>query len=108
MKSLVPLLFYSPRVSARHRRYFKHEVDIVRPRVVVALGQQVLDVLRGWGFVVTDGTAWKFKVSGKRKATVIATVHPAATRWRQKTLERRRQFRRDIRRARRLLQLSRT
>jgi hypothetical protein len=39
MTSLVPLLFYSPRVSARHRRYFKHEVDIVRPRVGVALGQ---------------------------------------------------------------------
>ena len=99
----VPLLFYNPRVSVRHRRYFKHEVDIVRPRVMVALGQQVVDVLRGWGFVVPDGTGWKFKVSGKHKAAVIATVHPAATRWPQKTLERRRRFRRDMRRARRLL-----
>jgi hypothetical protein len=50
MTSLVPLLFYSPRVSARHRRYIKHEVDIIRPRVVVTLGQQVPNVLRGWGF----------------------------------------------------------
>jgi hypothetical protein len=30
---------------------------------VVTLGQQVLDVLRGWGFIVSNGTKpWAFKV----------------------------------------------
>lgn len=100
----VPLLLYNPRTAERHRRYFKRELAIVRPRAVVALGQQVMDVLRGWGLVVRDGTAsWRLRVPGRRTAAVIVTVHPAATRWPKRTAERRRRFRRDIRRARRLL-----
>ena len=102
--SEVPLLLYDPRTSERHRRYFKRELAIVRPRAVVALGQQVMDVLRGWGLVVRDGTAsWSLRVPGNRPAAVVATVHPAATRWPKRTAERRRRFRRDIGRTRRII-----
>ena len=100
----VPLLLYDPRILRLHRRYFKEEVRIVQPAVVVILGDQVLDVLRGWHFVVPDDhDQWVFKTPGGHKAAVVLTVHPAATRWPKRTAERRVRFRRDIREARRLM-----
>jgi hypothetical protein len=56
-------------------------VTITRP-----VGDKVLDVLRGWGFVaVTGSTEFIFKVPDGSDVLVIHTVRPAATRWPAKT-----------------------
>lgn len=99
----VPLLLYDPTMAQLHREYFEEEVRIVQPVVVVVLGHQVLDVLRGWHFVVPDERKrWVFELPRGRKAEAVLTVHPAATRWPKVTAERRARFRRDVREARQL------
>jgi len=103
-RSDTPPLFYNPRISRLHRRYFRKEVTIIKPAVLVALGRNALEVLRGWSLVVPEGERqWVLKASEERKIPVILTVHPAATVYRKTTEERRRRFREDIRKAHQLL-----
>jgi uracil-DNA glycosylase len=101
----VPLLFFNPDILQRHRDYFALEARIMQPAVVIALGDYVLDVLRGWGFVTATGPAqFMFKVPDVGETPVIRTVHPAATRWPARTKERQERFRKDVREARRVLE----
>ncbi len=101
----VPLLFYNPSILQLHRGYFAEEVNILLPAVVIALGREVLDVLRGWAFAVPDGREnFAFKLPNGSRAAVILTVHPSATRWPTRTKERRERFIKDIREARRVLE----
>ncbi len=102
-KKDVPLLLYNPEMINLHKGYFLEEAQIVRPTILVALGTEVFDVLRGWGLVAPNGNGWIFNVPGGGNATVVSTVHPAATRWPQRTTERQARFRQDIHKARQQL-----
>ncbi len=59
-------------------------------------GSEVFSVLRGWKLVVPNGNEWIFNVPGGDKATVVTTMHPAATRWPQRTTECKARFKQDI------------
>ncbi len=105
-KKDVPLLLYDPEMINLHRDYFLEEARILQPSILVALGTEVFDVLRGWKLVVPDGKDWVFNVPGGGRATVVPTVHPAATRWPQRTAERQAQFKQDIHKGRQQLDAS--
>lgn len=91
----VPLIVYDPEMLASHRDRFAEEARIITPAVVVAMGKQVLDVLRGWRFVVGDTGQYKFEVQGAPQVPVVETVHPSSTRTRDpnKRAERQARFR---------------
>ncbi|MDQ7842173.1 MAG: hypothetical protein QN141_08445 [Armatimonadota bacterium] len=99
-KKDAPLLFYNPTILKLHRDYFIREVKIVQPAVVVVVGIDAWNVLRGWNLIAPEGRQeFIFRVSAKSNVAVIRTVHPAATRFPKRTAERRARFRKDVRQA---------
>ncbi len=100
----VPLLTYDPRILRLHRKYFRDEVKVIEPAAVVVMGDETWNILRGWRRIIPTGDhGFVFRVPGGSTVPALHTVHPAATRWPQRTAERRTRFKKTIQEARRLL-----
>jgi DNA polymerase len=82
-----------PEIATCRDLYLYHQIEVVNPRVLVALGNYGLQALMGWEATVGK---WRSRKAAFRGIPLVATYHPAAV---LRNPAFRRRFRGDLRRA---------
>lgn len=97
----LPLLTHNSSALIRHKAYLVAEAEIIKPAVVVVMGFEALNVLRGMGLVVGT-TQEKFRFASPSGLVPIKLTYHPYVRYQKMKVKVRAKFKRDLREARKI------